>query len=58
MSGFVRRSAVHLYHSLGDVLNVSGRPWVTGCGVSSTLRIAEVGLQVLPAYEPAPRNSL
>jgi len=58
MSGSVLRSEVHLYHSLGEVLNAFGRPLGTGCAVSSTLRMAEVGLQVLPAYEPDPRNSL
>src|SRR5580704_1201257 len=56
--GLVLRSVDHLYHSLGALWKVAGNPTVAGCWVSSTRRIAEVGLHVFPTYMPEPRNSL
>src|SRR4051794_16616938 len=58
MLELVRRSLLHLYHSLGAELNVVGKCLVAGWPGASTRSSAEVGRQVLPTYEPEPRNSL
>ncbi len=42
----------------GALWKVAGKPAVAWCWVSSTRRIAEVGLHVFPTYMPEPRNSL
>jgi hypothetical protein len=47
MSGFVRRSFCHRYHSLGFDRKVWGRPRIAGCDGSSTRSTADVGRQVL-----------
>src|SRR5580698_2338216 len=56
MFGSVRRSLVQLYHSLGAVVNMDPRPWLTGCAGSPTSTLIDTGSQVFMTKRPVPRK--
>lgn len=58
MSGLVRKSVFHPYHSLTAEVKVAGRRAVAAWVLFSTLKMAEVGPQVLVLKDPQPRNWL
>src|SRR6202012_1672937 len=58
ISGFWRRSFSQRYHSFGCDFQSVGRPFMAGCFLSSTRKMADVGRQVLLTYWPEPRKVL